>query len=133
MACPYFFPVDRLDGGSWAIPPRLPLGDPYTGECHAATAVIQPGETLIREICNVGYGRTRCEHFPDTSGADAVRFNVAEDQGKLIRIQYVFEKEYWPGEHGVLECPDGLPVTDNAVLQKQAAAFLGSYLRRRDG
>jgi hypothetical protein len=134
MACPYFFPVARFESSSWVVPPRLPLGDPFMGECRAADIAFQPEETRLREICNLGYGRSRCDRFPDTALTDAVRFHVAGDAGELIRIQYVFERDCWPQGHGVLECSSagvfsGGP--DNAILRKQAAAFVESYLRRK--
>ena len=132
MACPYFYPVVRFDSGEWAIPPRLPLGDPYTGECRAATTPIQPGESLIRDVCNVGYGRKRCEHFPDSGQADSIRFNILEDKGVSIRLHYVFERGCWPGDSGVLECSGGSVTSSDPILERQAAAFLESYLRRRD-
>jgi hypothetical protein len=136
MACPYFYPVARFESSSWVVPPRLPLGDAYAGECRAGAVVFQPDETRSRETCNLGYGRACCDRFPQGTASDAVRFHVAGDEGELIRIQYVFEKDCWPQEHGVMECratsgdvPSG---PDNAVLRRQAAAFVESYVRRRD-
>jgi len=133
MACPYFYPVARFENSSWAVPPRLPLGDAYTGECRAPGAT-SPDEACMREVCNLGYGRNRCEQFPEASPADAVRFHVNEDTGTLIRIQYIFERDCWPGDHGLLECSSGcdVPEAPNQILQRQAQAFLESYLRRRD-
>ncbi|MBZ5609881.1 MAG: hypothetical protein LAP38_16595 [Acidobacteriia bacterium] len=136
MACPYFYPVARFETSTWVVPPRLPLGDAYAGECRAAAGAYQPDETRLRETCNVGYGRLCCDRFPEQASVDAVRFHVAQDAGDLIRIQYVFEKDCWPQQHGVLECSaasrefSGGPL--DAVLSRQAAAFVESYLRRRD-
>ena len=79
----------------------------------------------MREICNVGYGRYGCEQFPSGAAADAVRFHVAKDAGELIQIQYVFEKDCWPVEHGMLGASAG------EILERQAGAFAESYLRRR--
>jgi hypothetical protein len=135
MACPYFYPVARFETSSWVIPPRLPLGDPYTGECHAADTAFQPEETRLRQICNLGYGRGRCDCFPESAQADAVRFHVAGDAGELIRIQYIFEKDCWPQTHGVLEYSsatgDLASGPNDEILRKQAAAFVESYRRRR--
>ena len=135
MACPYFYPVARFESSGWVVPPRLPLGDPYTGECRAGDEVFQPDERRQRQICNLGYGRSRCDHFPEQALTDAVRFHVAEDAGELIRIQYIFEKECWPQEHGVFECHsatgDLSSGPDALVLRKQASAFVESYLRRK--
>lgn len=134
MACPYFYPLARFETTSWVVPPRLPLGDAFTGECRAAATAFQPAEDQLRQVCNLGYGRGRCEHFPEAADADAIRFHVAHDAGALVRIQYVFEKDCWPGLHGGMECSEaGVVSTEpqNEVLRRQAAAFAQSYLRRR--
>jgi hypothetical protein len=81
----------------------------------------------LREICNFGYGRGRCEQFPAESAADAIRFHVTADADELIKIQYALEKDCWPGEHGVFE-----PTAASELLRRQADAFLESYLRRRN-
>jgi len=135
MACPYFFPVARFESTPWAVPPRLPLGDAYTGECRANGTTFQPDETTVRDICNVGYGDARCDCFPKDAPADAVRFNIASDKGELIRIQYIFEKDCWPKEYGSLEWSATLQFTGLAageILQRQVTAFVESYLRRRN-
>jgi hypothetical protein len=125
MACPYFFPVARFETSPWSVPPRLPLGDAFSGECRASESAVQPDETRMREVCNLGFGRHGCEHFPQGSTADAIRFHVAQDLGELIHIQYVFEKDCWPGEHG-----DASSLA-NEIVRRQADVFLESYLRRR--
>lgn len=98
MACPLFKPARRLDAGGWNPAPRLPLGDPWAGECTAGCAE-QPAESTQREVCNGGYARGRCEHFPAGIEADAVRFSMADD-GRLI---YIFEKDHAPLEHGEID------------------------------
>jgi hypothetical protein len=125
MACPYFFPVARFETSPWSIPPRLPLGDAFSGECRAPGSSIQPGETRMREVCNPGLGRHACEQFPPASASDAIRFHVAKDSGELIHIRYVFENDCWPGKHG-----DAAELT-NETLRRQAGVFLETYLRRR--
>lgn len=135
MACPHFYPTAQLETNTWAVPPRLPLGDAYAGECRAQGTSFQPDEATTREICNVGYGRECCERFPLDAEADAVRFHVMSEAGELIRIQYTFEKNCWPREHGVFEFPltrqglsDGLA---DEILRRQATTFLESYRRRK--
>jgi len=135
MACPYFYPVARFESSSWLVSPRLPLGDAYAGECRAGASAFQPDETRLRETCNLGYGRSVCDCFPQDATADAVRFHVAKDSGGLIHIRYVFEKDCWPLQHGDLawaETSRQLSGSENAVLKSQAAAFLESYLKRRE-
>jgi len=132
MACPYFYPLARFESSGWIVPPRLPLGDAFAGECRATESVFQPDEEKTRQVCNVGYGRGRCDHFPPDAAADAVRFNLSQDAGALIHIQYIYEKECWPGEQGKLEYSNGAePDSGNAILSRQATAFVESYLRRR--
>jgi hypothetical protein len=52
---------------------------------------------------------------------------VAKDAGEVIHIQYVFEKDCWPGEHG-----DAASLTSETA-RRQADVFLESYLKRRSG
>ena len=134
MACPFFYPTTRLENTGWVVPPRLPLGDAFAGECRAGANAIQPDEAHARQICNTGYGRGCCERFPHDAAVDAVRFHVARDTGERILIQYVFEKDCWPIENGQLEfaaAPDEIRGSPETILRGQAAAFLESYLRLR--
>jgi hypothetical protein len=88
----------------------------------------------MREVCNLGLGRHGCEQFPQDSVADAVRFHVARDSGELINIQYVFEKDCWPAEHGDFDfhAERGFsPSLADETLRRQAQAYLESYLQRR--
>jgi hypothetical protein len=130
MACPYFFPIARFDDRSWAVAPRLPLGDPYTGECRAQAAAIEPEESTLRQHCNRGYGRGECDRFPPDGEADAVRFHVSVHQGTLLQIQFILEKKCWPLRHGVLEYQESVLTPADAILARQASAFAESYLRR---
>ena len=120
MACPFFLPLARLDNQAWSIPPRLPLGDPFAGECHATPEPATPDDTMLRQYCNRGYGRGHCPRFPEHSEADAVRFHRLEQGG----ILYIFEKDCWPVRHGIAG------ETGDAILERQAAAFAESYARR---
>ena len=118
MACPFFKPARRLDGGGWDPAPRLPLGDAWAGECTAGCAE-QPAESTQREVCNCGYARGRCAHFPAAVEADAVRFSMGAD-GRLI---YIFEKDHAPLEYGEIDA-----ATDpREPLASLARAFKESY------
>jgi hypothetical protein len=129
MACPYFFPVARFESSPWSVPPRLPLGDAYSGECRAPGSASQPDESQTRQVCNIGYGRYDCAQFPSDAPADAVRFHLTtssqSDGGDLIHIQYVLEKDCWPVGHGMAGA------SANEILRHQAEAFAESYRRRR--
>jgi hypothetical protein len=136
VPCPYFLPARRLDLGAWVRSPRLPLGDPYAGACHAHPAdIVEPPEPRQRELCNCGYARGRCDRFPGDSPADAVRFSITSDDAVHVRLVYIVEKDHAPAEHGALEYAlaearlDGPPTSE--LLALQARAFLESYLRRR--
>ena len=134
MSCPYFYPVARLEEDTWAVPPRLPLGDAYVGECRAGAEAYRPEDTLMRSSCNTGYARAFCERFPHDARADAVRFNIASDEGDGIRLQYIFEKECWPVDHGELRYSVSAHAFTSApadeIVRRQATVFLESYLRR---
>jgi hypothetical protein len=59
-----------------------------------------------------------------------VRFHVAVHRGTTLRVQYVFEQACWPVRHGVVEYNGTLEPPQEAILERQAAAFAESYLRR---
>jgi hypothetical protein len=134
VACPFFMPSRRLEHVGWVIPPRLPLGDPWGGTCHAdADNIAEPLETQQRELCNCGYARGRCERFPGGGGApDATRFSITGDTGAVIRLVYIVEKDHAPVAHGVLEfaSEDGFAEAAGVsnLLTTQARAFVESYL-----
>ena len=137
MACPFFRPSHRLDQGGWDRPPRLPLGDPYSGVCvaHPAEPFAAPdeltrtpgaeeeasfpvgmevragpvrvSEETQRELCNCGYARGKCQQFPEDGVGDAVRFSITGVTGGLVKLVYVVEKNHAPIEHGPLEYIDG--------------------------
>jgi hypothetical protein len=136
VACPFFVPSRRLEIAGWVRPPRFPLGDPFSGACHARPAeVIEPPESRQRELCNCGYARGRCDRFPGDSAADAVRFSVTDETPARLVLIYVVEKDHAPAGHGTLE----YSISDarleaphiSEILAHQARAFLESYLRRR--
>ena len=128
MACPFFLPVRRLGSSGWSPEPRLPLGDAYGGSCHAhASSPFEPPEEIQRDLCNCGYARGRCSHFPDNGAADAVRFSVTDDQDGRVTLVYILEKDHAPMEHGPLDPAHEAP----EPLASQARAFVKSYLRQR--
>ena len=132
VACPFFAPSRRLENTGWVRPPRYPLGDLFSGACHATAPDLAEGHQ--EDCCNFGYARGRCDRFP-ADAADAVRFSVTDETPSRVLLVYVVEKDHAPIEHGTLEyaISDGLlngpPISD--VLAQQARAFLESYLSRR--
>ena len=133
VACPFFMPSRRLEHVGWVRPPRLPLGDPWAGTCHArADDIFEPPEIQQRELCNCGYARSRCDRFPGREAADAMRFSITSDTGGVIRMVYIVEKDHAPASHGVLEFSESGEVSGvSDLLAQQARAFLESYLQRR--
>jgi hypothetical protein len=135
VPCPFFVPEQRLEPGPWTNPPRLPLGDAYSGFCRARPGEFHaPPESHQREVCNCGYARGRCDRFPAGDAADAVRFSITAGQAGKLRLVYILEKDHAPTSHGAIEffnrqdlvldpCADELPVS-------QARAFVESYLRK---
>ena len=137
MACPFFLPLRRVDEADrWVHAPRLPLGDFYRGVCRARPGeVVDPDESVQRELCNCGYARGRCERFPLDAAADAVRFSVTGESGDVVRIVYILERDHAPLDHGAMEyrVAEGAfaSVDASELLLAQARAFVESYLRRR--
>jgi hypothetical protein len=138
MACPYFCPTQRLDAAGWRSRIRPPLGDLYEGECHARPREIgRPSGAVLLEGCNLGYAARQCERFPSEEGPDAVRFCVRDDAAGKVRIDYVLEQAHLPYEHGGLVYDRGLHawtgLRAGSLLQRQAQAYLESYLTWKDG
>ena len=83
----------------------------------------------------MGYVRGRCARYPQTDAGDAVRFLVARDRDDLIRIEFVVERDHHPYAHGTLEYSRALRRLADpdaaSVLNRQALAYVESYLRRR--
>ncbi len=136
MACPYFYPVERLPEKAWPLPPRLPLGDPYTGLCCVdPLREWRPDDVTLRELCNRGYPRKRCPRFPSGEGPDMVRFSVTGDRDGVLTIYYVIEKDGSPMEHGeieyVIETRQFRANLTGGMLERQAQAYAESYVRRK--
>ncbi len=136
MACPFFYPLERFDDKAWTKRPRLPLGDPYTGFCHAdPMREWLPDQQTLRERCNVGSAQG-CGRFPKEAGPDAVRFSITSDHNNVLRIFYVRERNHATLDHGVLDMAAETREFLNGsapgeLLRKQARAYAESYLRRK--
>jgi hypothetical protein len=113
----------------------LPLGDRWAGVCRAVPdRPWQPDETMLGQLCNLGYARGTCARFPSGEGPDAVRFTVSRDEGASLRIYYVLERDHHPFAHGALDysVAGGVFVSPPAgeTMSRQAQAYVESYLRR---
>lgn len=132
VACPFFYPIDKIEDRGYDVAPRLPLIDAYSGECRASGEAI----TNFNLCCNAGYARGLCPDFPEGAEWDAVRFHMAGREAGLVRVLYVYEKGCWPGLRGTLEysISEGrfAGSVDDPVLAKLARAFTESYLRRQN-
>jgi hypothetical protein len=137
LACPFFFPEQKLEDGRWLHPGRLPLGNGWSGRCHAPGHEEQlPGEAELHEFCNLGYA-TRCPRLPRERSYDAVRFSVARDCGERVVLLFVFESGHRPAGHGNLEYDgsggDWIFAHPDPRIQRMAQCYLESYLLRRSG
>jgi hypothetical protein len=135
MACPFFMPVQKFEGGAWHHPSRLPLGTGWRGHCTAAPMEGVPTDQHIQDCCNLGYA-SECPRLPEQRTADAVRFGVLRFSQNEVELRYVCEKNHRPGEHGTLTFLKGenrwvRPHSDPRI-QKMAECYLDSYLVRRD-
>jgi hypothetical protein len=134
LACPYFMPTQKFEGGTWAHPSRLPLGFGWRGVCTAAGAQeIVPTDEQLRDSCNLGYARN-CPNLPAERAWDAVRFAVAQDGETRIVVCYVCEAGHRPVEHGTLEYEvaqrSWIRSHPDARLQKMAECYLQSYTEK---
>lgn len=145
MACPYFLPIEKLEG-AWLHPQRLPLGCGWKGQCAAPGHEGEvPSENELREFCNLGYAYG-CARLPRDRAWDAVRFgarmlgtngngapNENASASSRIQVRYVCERDHRPAAQGVLlfdaqsKC---LQAHYDLRLQKLAECFLHTYLEK---
>jgi hypothetical protein len=146
MACPYFMPVEKLEGGNWPHPSRLPLGAGWSGHCTAPGHEGETPETAVLEkFCNLGYA-DGCAWSPVIRNCDAVRFAVsapaAESKSSnsnapatTLYVHFVCERDHRPAENGSLAfdlaANEWLWRHDDARIQKMADCFLMAHMKRR--
>jgi hypothetical protein len=137
MSCPYFIPTEILAGSQWPHRARLPLGDGWTGHCCASETNVSPGEDELREFCNLGYSlhyERKCSRCPESRDWDAIRVGVVGEDGALIRLDYVCERDFAPVEHGVLTydraASSWTSRHSDARVQLKAEAYLRIWMER---
>jgi hypothetical protein len=133
LACPFFMPLQQLDGG-WLHPSRLPLGNGWDGHCCApGHEGVQPSDQDLHEFCNMGYA-AKCSRLPVERDFDAVRFSVARDQGSRLQVWFVCETGHRPSKHGTLEydveCQQWVSPHPDSRIQKMLECYVQSYLKR---
>ena len=131
MACPFFVPTQRTGEIAFPHPRRLPLGTSWRGLCSAPGHEQEVPSARELESCNLGYAHD-CPRLPSQRPADAVRFQVVEDSGEKLRLEFVFEAGHLPAGHGFLEYGRGAkawisPHPDTRLL-RLAESFLKFYL-----
>jgi hypothetical protein len=118
----------------------LPLGDWWTGVCHATPGApldaCDSGSDTSRGVtCNLGYARGACARFPEGDGPDAVRFTISSHEDSAIGLYYVVERDHHPFAHGrlvySLAAAAFMTAPESATLARQAQAYVESYLRRK--
>src|SRR6266550_2031436 len=138
LACPFFMPVQKSDGG-WLHPSRLPLGGGWDGHCSApGHEGAQPSDHEVHEFCNLGYA-SKCSRLPVQRDCDAVRFSVARDQGSRLLLWFVCETGHRPEKYGTVEYDVehgtwiALPIDPSVPpnIQKMLECYVQSYLQRR--
>ena len=134
LACPFFMPVEKLDGG-WLHPSRLPLGGGWSGRCAApGHEGSQPSDEELHEYCNLGYA-AKCSRLPSEREFDAVRFSVARDHGSRLLLWFVCETAHRPAKHGTSEydVTQGTWTSSPSEIriQKMLECYVQSYLQRR--
>ena len=136
MACPHFHPAKPRSQTDHSHTAMLPLGDAWDGMCQAVPETPwQPDESTLLTLCNLGYARGCCLHFPAGDGPDAVRFTIAGDDAQGLHLYYVLERDHHPLAHGPLEFSRGAdmfvgpPVSE--TVTRLARTYVESYLRRK--
>ncbi|MGA9800344.1 MAG: hypothetical protein WBQ68_15135 [Terriglobales bacterium] len=134
MACPFFMPIQKLDGG-WLHPSRLPLGGGWHGHCSApGHEGAQPSDLELHEFCNLGYA-TKCSRLPVDREFDAVRVSVARDQGSRLSVWFVCESGHRPASHGTLEYDvdhnQWASAHADSRIQRMLECYVQVYLQRR--
>ncbi len=136
MACPCFRPRRPLPPSMWPGPLRPPLGEVQQGFCAAADLPYQPTTSCLIDLCNLGYARKTCDHFPSDEATDAVRFSVAGDCEGSVSIAYATERDHLPGPHGMLiyhrKTARWEGFDDSSPAAELAQAYLDSYLRWKE-
>lgn len=135
MACPYFVPSQKYDGGTWLHPSRLPLGAGFSGHCSApGHDGVQPREDELRELCNMGYAKS-CTRLPQERTCDAVRFSVARESASQLSIWFVCETAHHPTSYGTLQydAAEGRWVFSHGDLriQRLAECYVQIYLAKK--
>ncbi|SRR5579883_2589445 len=151
MACPFFMPEERFDGG-WSFPQRLPLGAGWSGKCTApGYEGARPNSEELKAACNMGYARS-CHRLPAERHADAVRFALSApscakaaragapgggERDGIVRVLFVCERAHLPASYGELlydkVSGNWLQRHDNACLQRMAECYLQAQMQRRSG
>ncbi|HZQ70642.1 MAG TPA: hypothetical protein VFA68_19085 [Terriglobales bacterium] len=135
LACPFFMPTQKFEGGAWLHPSRLPLGAGWRGRCCApGHEGEEPSAAELTDGCNLGYA-VSCSRMPEQRSCDAVRFSVTRDLGSEISFCFVTEHAHLPVAHGVLTYDVGSQrwtcIHPDERIQKMAGCYLESYLLRR--
>lgn len=136
MSCPYFMPTEEFREWAWHARPRLPLGEPWRGECTApGHEGERPSDDEIKQFCSFGYA-LRCPRLPAQRHADKIAFSLARDKEGIVLLYFVQEIDHTPGEHGTLQYDSQqgrwLKPHQDARVQRQAECYLASYLRRKE-
>lgn len=136
-------PIAKIENGTWPHPSRLPLGGGWSGHCTAPGHEGNvPSDDILHAFCNLGYAST-CEWSPKQRTSDAVRFAVsapasgkdASSAARVIRLNYVCERDHRPCTHGELayDLSAGvwLQCHEDPRIQKMADCFLQAYLKKK--
>jgi len=134
VACPFFMPVQKLDG-TWFHPSRLPLGGGWDGYCSApGFEGAKPSHEELHQGCNLGYA-AKCPRLPRERDCDAIRFSVARDHDSRLILWFICELEHRPAKHGTVEYEvhrgEWVSSHPDPRIQKMLECYVQSYLQRR--
>jgi hypothetical protein len=103
--------------------------------CTAAESALEPSLPVLRDLCNTGYARGRCDRFPSTAESDAARFSIARDEPDGVTVIFILERDYAPFSHLTARYEVASrsfdPQFSGEAIAEQAQCFIESYLSRR--
>lgn len=95
MPCPFFYPTQPV--AHPAHPgARLPLIQEFQGSCHACDTVVPAPADGLFSLCNHGYSRGECVHFPPDEVRSCLRYSVIGETSEFLEILWVEEQDHKP-------------------------------------
>ena len=117
---------------------RLPVGNSSSVPCvDVEVALMRTSKAPPASPARLraSTGPSGANSLASAVARSSVRFAITSDGSGVIRIQYATEVDHLPGPHGLLEYSRASGAFSfshaDRLIQRQAEAYLSSYLRRK--